>query len=427
MALRLADRVRVRSRTVGTGTITLENVVEGYRSFSVIGAGNTTYYGIIDNRGYWEIGIGTYDTDSTVETLTRDTVLSSSNNNNKVDFLVGSKNVYVTFPTELAERVGPTGPAGATGPAGPAGTTGATGATGATGPIGPQGLRGEGITVLGTVATESALSSVPPASIGDSYIVLDVYEVFIWTGTAWVSIGTAIGPQGPTGPQGPVGDTGPAGPAGTSIQLKGAVPTEIDLGDISGQAAGDLYVVTATGDGWVWDDPDWVNVGQIRGPQGEIGPQGPIGLTGPAGPTGATGAASTVPGPTGPTGPTGATGPAGPTGATGAASTVPGPQGETGPQGPTGPTGATGEFDTTFETISQNLKAYSYTINRTGETITSVEYTVPGPATITKTFTYASGRLESVALSGTPLGPTIYTKLLTYTDDIITGVSYTVV
>jgi len=426
MALVLADRVRVRARTTGTGTFTLEPPIQGFRSFSVIGDGNTTYYGIVDNRGEWEIGIGTYTTDSTVEFLSRDTVLSSSNNGNLVNFLTGSKNVSVTFPTELAERVGPQGPQGIQGPAGPEGIQGPTGPTGATGATGPQGPRGEGLTILGSVASETNLPAVPPATpaIGDSYVVLDVNEVYTWTGTEWVSIGSILGPQGPEGPTGPAGPQGDQGPAGTSVQLKGAVPTVADLDDISGQLTGDLYVVTETGDGYVWDGDSWENVGQIRGPQGEQGPIGPAGPTGPQGIQGPEGPASTVPGPQGPQG---IQGPAGPQGSEGAASTVPGPQGPEGPIGPQGPQGDTGEFETTYETISQNLKAYAYTINRTDDIITSIDYTVPGPATITKTFNYVEGRLSTISISGTPLGGTVYTKLLTYTGDAITGVSYTVV
>jgi hypothetical protein len=233
-----------------------------------------------------------------------------------------------------------------------------------------------------------------------------------------------LGPQGPEGPEGPEGPQGEQGPAGTSVQLKGAVPTVADLDDISGQLTGDLYVVTETGDGYVWDGDSWENVGQIRGPQGIQGPTGPAGPTGPQGIQGIQGPASTVPGPTGPEGPEGPQGEVGPAGPTGPASTVPGPQGEV---GPTGPQGETGEFETTYETISQNLKAYAYTINRTDDIITSIDYTVPGPATITKTFNYVEGRLSTISISGTPLGGTVYTKLLTYTGDTITGVSYTVV
>jgi hypothetical protein len=99
MALVFADRVKVRARTSGTGTFTLENTVAGFQSFSVIGDGNQTYYGIVDSIGNWEIGLGTYTASGT--TLSRDQVISSSNSNQLVNFSVGSKNVYTTIPSSL--------------------------------------------------------------------------------------------------------------------------------------------------------------------------------------------------------------------------------------------------------------------------------------------------------------------------------------
>lgn len=102
MALVLADRVKVRSRTVGTGTFTLENTVAGFQSFSVIGDGNETFYAIVDAAGNWEIGRGTYTETGAI--LSRDMILSSSNSNSVVNFPVGSKNVYTTIPAAL---VGP--------------------------------------------------------------------------------------------------------------------------------------------------------------------------------------------------------------------------------------------------------------------------------------------------------------------------------
>lgn len=102
MALVLADRVKVRARTTGTGTFTLESSVQGYQGFDAVGDGNETYYGIIDNSGNWEIGRGTYSTDSTVQFLSRDSIISSSNNDALVDFPAGSKNVFCTFPSSIA-------------------------------------------------------------------------------------------------------------------------------------------------------------------------------------------------------------------------------------------------------------------------------------------------------------------------------------
>lgn len=99
MPLVFADRVKVRSRTIGTGTFTLENTVAGFQDFSVIGDGNETFYGIVDVIGNWEIGRGTYASAGT--TLSRDQVISSSNNDLLVNFPAGGKNVYTTIPSSL--------------------------------------------------------------------------------------------------------------------------------------------------------------------------------------------------------------------------------------------------------------------------------------------------------------------------------------
>ena len=104
MALVIADRVRETTTTAGTGTVTLGGAYAGFQSFSVIGNGNTTYYAIVDSTtGAWEVGIGTYTASGT--TLSRDTVLSSSNSGNLVNFAAGTKDVIVTQPSERAVYV----------------------------------------------------------------------------------------------------------------------------------------------------------------------------------------------------------------------------------------------------------------------------------------------------------------------------------
>jgi hypothetical protein len=99
MALVLLDRVRELTTTTGTGTITLNGAVSGFQAFSVIGNGNSTYYTIYhQSTGAWEVGIGTYT--SSGNTLSRTTVLSSSNGGALVPFVTGSKDVFVTYPAE---------------------------------------------------------------------------------------------------------------------------------------------------------------------------------------------------------------------------------------------------------------------------------------------------------------------------------------
>jgi hypothetical protein len=97
MALVLKDRVKETSATTGTGTVTLAGAVADYQAFSVIGDGNTTYYSITLPAGdEWEVGIGTYTASGT--TLSRDTVLASSNSGSLVNFSAGDKDVFVVYP-----------------------------------------------------------------------------------------------------------------------------------------------------------------------------------------------------------------------------------------------------------------------------------------------------------------------------------------
>jgi hypothetical protein len=89
------------------------------------------------------------------------------------------------------------------------------------------------------------------------------------------------------------------------------VATVQDLDNIVDPVVGDLYIVTTTGDGYVYDGVQWNNIGPIQGPAGATGATGATGTTGATGATGPTGAASNVAGPTGATGATGETGPTG--------------------------------------------------------------------------------------------------------------------
>ena len=102
MALIVNDRVKETSTTTGTGTLNLAGAETGYESFvSGIGTGNTTYYAIeLNSANEFEVGIGTV-TDASPDTLSRDTVISSSNSDSKVDFSAGTKNVFCTL---LAKR-----------------------------------------------------------------------------------------------------------------------------------------------------------------------------------------------------------------------------------------------------------------------------------------------------------------------------------
>jgi len=114
MALVINDRVKETSTTTGTGAFTLDGPQTGFETFAAgIGGSNTTYYAIFNpGTNEWEVGLGTLDAGAT--TLTRTTVLTSSNSDTAVNFLGGTKDVFCTLPASKAVYLDSTGaPVGA--------------------------------------------------------------------------------------------------------------------------------------------------------------------------------------------------------------------------------------------------------------------------------------------------------------------------
>lgn len=94
------DRILETSTTTGTGAFTLAGAVSGYRAFSAIpgiASSDTVFYCIEhQTANEWEVGIGTW----TTGTMTRTTVLRSSNADAAVNFSAGTKNVFNTLPAD---------------------------------------------------------------------------------------------------------------------------------------------------------------------------------------------------------------------------------------------------------------------------------------------------------------------------------------
>jgi len=103
MALVINDRVKESSTTSGTGTLNLAGVVTGFEGFVAgIGDTNTTYYAIFEQgTSNWEVGVGTV-TDAATDTLSRTTVISSSNSDSLVTFAGGTLDVFCTLPASKA-------------------------------------------------------------------------------------------------------------------------------------------------------------------------------------------------------------------------------------------------------------------------------------------------------------------------------------
>lgn len=104
MALIIADRVKETTTTTGTGDLTLAGAMTGMIPFASapgMAVGSTCFYTVqaVDAGGAltgdWEVGLGTY---SAANTLTRTTVLSSSNAGAAVNFSAGTKQIFISMP-----------------------------------------------------------------------------------------------------------------------------------------------------------------------------------------------------------------------------------------------------------------------------------------------------------------------------------------
>ena len=175
MALIVKDRVQETSTTTGTGTLTLAGAVTGFQSFSVIGDANTTYYAIVMDSSF-EIGIGTYTSSGT--TLSRTTVLESSNAGALVNFSAGTKSVFCTYPAEQGLYLDASGNAIALGTPASATLTNATGLPISTG---VSGL-GTGVaTFLATPSSANLISAVTDET-GSGSLVFATLPTFGTTG-----------------------------------------------------------------------------------------------------------------------------------------------------------------------------------------------------------------------------------------------------
>ena len=103
MAFVLNDRVKETTTSTGTGTINLAGAADTFETFVAgIGTTNTCFYCIShQTANEFDVGIGTV-TDASPDTLSRDTIISSSNSDSAVNLSAGTKDVFCTYPASRA-------------------------------------------------------------------------------------------------------------------------------------------------------------------------------------------------------------------------------------------------------------------------------------------------------------------------------------
>ena len=355
MAFVVNDRVKETSTSTGTGTINLAGAVTGFETFVAgIGNSNTTYYCIQEQGGSaFEIGIGAV-TDATPDTLSRTTIISSSNSDAAVDFGAGTKDVFCTLPASKAViedasnnvAIGNNITLGGTVDGVDIATRDAVLTSTTT--TANAALPKAGGTMTGNISHASNFTLDMGGEIN-----LDADGGKVRFKDAGTEIGRVVidnnqdleivasvqdkdikfrGDDGGSGITALTLDMSEAGAATFNSTVTG---TQF-IGDVvNGQtaetsiASDDLIAVYDTSASAIRKAT--IANAALAGPTGPTGPTGPGGGTGPTGPAG-------PPGPSGGTGPTGPTGPDGPDGPDGPA----GPPGPSGPSGGTGPTGPAG-------------------------------------------------------------------------------------
>ena len=100
MAFIVADRVKETTATSGTGAYALGGAATGFQAFSVVTSNTDTVYYAVSDNVYWEVGVGTYA--SSGNSITRTTILASSNSGSAVNWGVGTKDIFLTYPAEKA-------------------------------------------------------------------------------------------------------------------------------------------------------------------------------------------------------------------------------------------------------------------------------------------------------------------------------------
>jgi hypothetical protein len=383
-----ADRVKETTTTTGLNTYELLGASVGYRTFvSGTSSGSVVTYCAEDGIN-WEIGEGVI-TAGNPDTLTRTTILSSSNSNLAVDWISGSKDIFLTAPAERLMFIGDIGASGYSGINGLSGTsgfsgvsgasvTGASGYSGAVGATGTSGYSGSNGTAgvsgySGTTGSNGASGYSGISGTNGTAGASGYSGISGTNGTAGASGYSGIsGYSGKSGYSGATGSNGASGYSGIS-----GTNGTVGASGYSG-SAGSNGTSGYSGSNGTVGASGYSGVSGATGSNGASGYSGTNGTIGASGYSGATG----ITGTSGYSGATGITGTSGYSGATGITGTS-GYSGISGYSGKSGYSGATG---------SAGTSGYSGTNGTNGGGLT---------ATAIKTANYNASATELVLLNST--------------------------
>lgn len=103
--IKLFDRVKQKSTSTGTGNFELTSSVAGFKDFSDVYSDQDVLFYCINDATNFEIGSGVFNTGITPY-IERNVFYSSASDNSIIDFAVGTKEVFVTYPATHSVNIG---------------------------------------------------------------------------------------------------------------------------------------------------------------------------------------------------------------------------------------------------------------------------------------------------------------------------------
>ena len=97
-----ADRVKDVTTTTGaTEAYLVASSASGYRSFGTAFSVGTSFYYCCENGVDFEVGLGTLGTGALGWTISRDSILASSNGGGAINWAAGNKNIFSVYPASV--------------------------------------------------------------------------------------------------------------------------------------------------------------------------------------------------------------------------------------------------------------------------------------------------------------------------------------